>query len=138
MVHSNMLTPKEINTILRTVTTDKFEYRTFSVLLYDVRFELAKSRLMDTNIDKLQEHLIFMFGQKDQWNTGKISIIDIQQCLLISKKVNLTPFQIQMLIGLSQPDKDGLVDYKDFASKCKDYINELFSIKALSEKATLI
>jgi hypothetical protein len=53
MTQSNLLTPKEINIIMRSVKSDKFEYRTFSTLLYDIRFELAKSRLMDTNIDKL-------------------------------------------------------------------------------------
>jgi hypothetical protein len=53
MSQSNLLTPKEINNILRSIKDERFEYRTFSSLLYDVRFELARSRLMDTNIDKL-------------------------------------------------------------------------------------
>ena len=65
MAHSNLLTPKEINIILRSIKGEHFEYRTFSTLLYDIRFELAKSRLMDTNIDKLQEHLIEIFSQHD-------------------------------------------------------------------------
>lgn len=92
MANSNLLTPKEINVILRSVKGDQFEYRTFSTLLYDIRFELAKSRLMDTNIDKLQEHLIEIFSHKDHKQTGKITILDIQKVLLESKKVNLTPF----------------------------------------------
>jgi hypothetical protein len=53
MNQTNLLTPKEINNILRTVRDPTFEYSTFSSILYDVRFDLAKSRLMDTNIDKL-------------------------------------------------------------------------------------
>lgn len=89
-----MLTPKEINTILREVEGEFFEYRTFNVILFDIRFELAKSRLMDTNIDKLSEHLIEQFSKYDIDETGKISIIDIQSVLLKSKKINLTPFQI--------------------------------------------
>jgi hypothetical protein len=43
-----------------------------------------------------------------------------------------------MIIGMSKPDENGLVDYKDFSFKCKDYINELFSMKSLAEKAGLI
>jgi hypothetical protein len=31
-----------------------------------------------------------------------------------------------------------MVNYKDFSFKCRDYINELFSMKSLSEKANLI
>ena len=30
-----------------------YEYKDFDSLLFDVRFELAKSRIMDTNIDRL-------------------------------------------------------------------------------------
>jgi predicted metal-dependent hydrolase len=50
-----MLTPKEINVILRSFkqTETTFEYKEFPNLLFDVRFELAKSRLMDTGLDKL-------------------------------------------------------------------------------------
>jgi hypothetical protein len=68
MSQSNLLTPKEINNIIRSVKLEHFEYRTFPTLLYDVRFELARSRLMDTNIDKLQEHLILEFVKFDPEN----------------------------------------------------------------------
>jgi hypothetical protein len=36
---------------------------------------------------------------------------------------------------MSFPNEKGLVDYKDFSYKCKDYISELFSMKSLQEKA---
>jgi hypothetical protein len=49
----NLLTPKEINIIMRNLKEEIFEYKNFDKVLYDVRFELAKSRVMDTNIDKL-------------------------------------------------------------------------------------
>ena len=138
MVQSNQLTPKEINVLLRNIKEDAFEYGKFDVMLYDVRFELAKSRVMDTNIDKLQEHLVEMFQIVDVEHSGKITIQQAQEVLLISKKVNLTPFQIQILIGLSAPDEKGRIRYKEFSHKCKDMIEELFSMKSMSEKATLI
>ena len=53
IILSNLLTPKETNVLLRNIKDDQFEYSKFDILLYDVRFELAKSRVMDTNIDKL-------------------------------------------------------------------------------------
>ena len=31
-----------------------------------------------------------------------------------------------------------MVKYKEFAVKCKDMINELFTVKSLSDKATLM
>jgi len=57
---------------------------------------------------------------------------------LKSKKTSLTPFQIHSLMGISQPDKDGLILYKEFAVRARDMINELFTVKTLSEKATLM
>ena len=50
----------------------------------------------------------------------------------------LTPIQVHILIGLSNPDERGMVNYKEFSFKCKDMIDELFSMKSLSEKASLI
>lgn len=48
--------------IVRNCKSDTFEYKTFETMLYDIRFELARSRLLDTNIDQLSEHLIFAFS----------------------------------------------------------------------------
>jgi Ca2+-binding EF-hand superfamily protein len=50
----NMITPKEFNMIIRSIKTDLFEYKTFQDILYDVRYELTKSRIMDTNIGAIQ------------------------------------------------------------------------------------
>lgn len=47
--------------ILRNFKADVFEYNTFETLLFDVRFELTKNRLMDTNYDKMVDHLMEIF-----------------------------------------------------------------------------
>ena len=39
---------------MRNLKQDNFEYKTFDKVLFEVRYELAKSRVMDTNIEKLQ------------------------------------------------------------------------------------
>lgn len=78
--------------ILRNMKSDTFEYKTFDTLLYDVRFELARSRLMDTNIEALCPHLISLFAENDYENTGLITINDARYVLLNSKKTILTPF----------------------------------------------
>jgi hypothetical protein len=41
-------------------------------------------------------------------------------------------------MGLSNPNEKGMVNYKEFSFKCKDMIKELFSVKILADKATLI
>jgi Ca2+-binding EF-hand superfamily protein len=71
-----LLTPKEINVIIRSFKTGEtqFEYKHFNDLLFDVRFELARSRLMDTGLDKLSEHLIAEFSKYDTEKKGTISV----------------------------------------------------------------
>lgn len=39
---------------------------------------------------------------------------------------------------MSNPDEKGHVNYVEFAKKCKEMIDELFSMKSLTEKAALI
>ena len=63
MTQTNLITPKEINKMMMefqsqqlkfiSLKEDMYEYKDFDSLLFDVRFELAKSRIMDTNIDRL-------------------------------------------------------------------------------------
>ena len=72
----NMLTFKEIIVIIRNIKQgEEFEYAKFAETLYDVRFELAKSKLMDTNLTKMQEHLISLFEEYDKDKTGKIHLL---------------------------------------------------------------
>ena len=67
MAHCALLTPKEINLIMRSFKADQttFEYKEFGHILFEVRYELAKSRLMDTALDKLTENLIHEFAFYD-------------------------------------------------------------------------
>jgi hypothetical protein len=41
-------------------------------------------------------------------------------------------------MGLSNPNEKGMINYKVFSFKCRDMIKELFSVKILADKATLI
>jgi len=59
---TNWLTPKEINLLLREYSMkqgkETIKYENFAEELYEVRFELARSRIMDTNIDNVPEHFL--------------------------------------------------------------------------------
>ena len=57
ITHTNQFNPKELNILLRHLDGDLFEYKTFGQQLFDIRFELLKSRINDTNIEKIEEHL---------------------------------------------------------------------------------
>jgi Ca2+-binding EF-hand superfamily protein len=89
-----LLTPKEVNVIIRDIKPEQthFEYKNFEIILFDVRFELARSRLMDTGIDKLTAHLVEEFTKLDTKKSGLITITQIKHVLFSSKYTNLTPF----------------------------------------------
>lgn len=58
-----LLTPKEVNVIIRGTKPHQteFEYKHFETIIFEVRYELAKSRLMDTGMEKFTAHLIEEF-----------------------------------------------------------------------------
>lgn len=51
--HSNLLTPKELNGVVRSVVDDQFKPEDFKESLMSVRYELAKSRILETNLDSV-------------------------------------------------------------------------------------
>lgn len=60
--------------------------------MFDVRYELARSRLMDTSLDKLAENLVHEFAAFDKEKKGTITITQAKKALFCSKYTSLTPF----------------------------------------------
>ena len=92
---------------------DNIKYVSFADDLYDVRFELAKSRLMDINIKKLPNDYFLKSG-KPVDEDGKMSMADIKQILVDSKLLILTPGQINILLGHANVCHDGTIDALQF------------------------
>jgi Ca2+-binding EF-hand superfamily protein len=87
-----LLTPKEINLFIRNLHEENFKYDEFKARLFDVRFEIAKSRILETNIDSFQEKIIEECKAYDESGNGKIDLRDLRTVLFKSKHVNLSPF----------------------------------------------
>tara|TARA_B110000305_G_C19410958_1_gene625409 strand:+ start:1248 stop:1583 length:336 start_codon:yes stop_codon:yes gene_type:complete len=51
--------------------------------------------------------------------------------------VNLTPFQIHLLLGLSDCNGDGMIYYQEFARTCKSYIESTFKLEDLVYKSKI-
>jgi len=96
--NSSWLTPKEINILLRDACikfgTEKIDYKTFAEELYDCRFELARSRIMDINLTTIAEDILDVCKEKgfDPQGTGFVRIQNLQHVLMQNKKLVLTPF----------------------------------------------
>lgn len=68
------LTPKEKNLLIRLQKAEKIKYAEFPQMLYNVRYEIASSEMMEQNMSQL-EHLIRKeFAKEDKNDTGEISI----------------------------------------------------------------
>ncbi len=138
---TSWLTPKEINFLLRDYAMkqgyEQINYTNFAADLYLTRFELADSRIMDTNLDIIDKVITDGCGIRSA--DGKhISLSNLRQILRESKQLVLTPFQIALLMGHSKPDRDANVDFQAFAKVCKSLIQSMFKIEALRRKAQLI
>ena len=106
-------------------------------MLYSVRYEIAVSEMMDFNMDKLEEYVVAEMMKEDPGFTGQINVQDANVALKRCKWLNVTPFQIHVLLGLSECDFEGYFNYRDFAPICKNFIDEGFKYDQALKKQEL-
>lgn len=135
------LATKEINLLLRDYVMkygyDSIKYVSFADDLYDVRFELAKSRLMDINIKKLPNDYFLKSGYPVD-EEGKMQMNDIKKVLMDSKELILTPGQIFILLGNANVYHDGTIDAMQFGKQLKPLVERMFSTEAIRRKSQLV
>ncbi len=61
--------------------------------------------------------------------TNEISIKDAEKALSELKQLNLSIFQIHMILGLSECEGDGIIKYRPFSKVCADYIRQSYSFE---------
>jgi len=86
------MTPKEINGLIWEIKDEMFNYSEFKERVFNVRLDLALSRILETNIDKIPQYIISECLKIDEWKEGKISLLHLREVLFKSKMVTLTPF----------------------------------------------
>ena len=90
---TRFLTPKEKNLLIRLQTEDTIVYSQFPEMIYQVRFDIAMSELMETEISELEKELVHVFRQREHADSpGQISISQTEDALRNCKLLNLTPF----------------------------------------------
>jgi len=89
---TKFLTPKEKNLLIRLQKNDMIKYSEFPDMLYNVRYEIAMSEMMEANIDYMHYNVRKEFAMEDKDDTGVISVHRCQEALQRCKKLNLTPF----------------------------------------------
>ena len=89
---TKQLTPKEQNLLIRLLKSDTVKYAEFPEMLYNVRYEIAVSEMMESNMSDLEMYINQEMAMEDKDDTGVISIQQCGEALRRCKKLNLTPF----------------------------------------------
>lgn len=61
-------------------------------MLFNVRYEIAMSEMMESNMDDLEHYIRMEFAKEDKDDTKTISVQAAGDALKRCKKLNLTPF----------------------------------------------
>lgn len=116
---------------------DQINYTNFENDLYDARFELAASRIMDTDLETIEESVVAECDKVAA--NGKCHLSQLRRILTNHKSLCLTPFQLALLCGFADTDvATGMLDYQKFAAHLSGWITEIFSVDALRRKAQLV
>jgi hypothetical protein len=68
------LTPKEQNLLIRLQKSDTIKFSEFPDMLFNVRYEIAVSEMMENNMDTIVLNIRKEFAKYDLNDTGIISI----------------------------------------------------------------
>ncbi len=69
------MTPKEINGLIWEIKDDLFNYSEFKERVFNVWLDLALSRILETNIDKIPQYIISECLKIDERKEGKVSLL---------------------------------------------------------------
>ena len=126
---------KEINLLLRDYVMkfgyDEIEYGNFANDLYEVRYDLARSRIMDINIKKIGED--FFSGSEVDEN-GWMPVEAVRKIISDSKQLTLTPCEINLILGHANHN-EGKIEIAHFQRLFAKVVTNMFSITARVRKA---
>lgn len=89
---TKFLTPKEKNLLIRLQKNETIKYSEFPDMLYNVRYEIAMSEMMESNMSNLEASIVKEFAHEDTDDTGEISVLQAEVAMKRCKALNLTPF----------------------------------------------
>jgi hypothetical protein len=72
---TKFLTPKEKNLLIRLQKNDRIKYSEFPDMLYNVRYEIAVSEMMESNMSEMEAHIVKEFLHEDTDDSGEITIL---------------------------------------------------------------
>ena len=71
---TKFLTPKEQNLLIRLQKNEMIKYSEFPDMLYNVRYEIAVSEMMENNMDEMETFIMGELAEEDKDDNGTITI----------------------------------------------------------------
>ena len=124
--------------MIRYIKTKTVCYRNLKEMIHEVRFQIANSKIMDFSKDILEAKIMEMFLKYDDNNDDLILIGTASDCLRECKYLSLTLFQINILLGLTDPNMQGILPFKKFVPLCVDHIQSMFFYKPIFQKSMIL
>ena len=72
---TKFLTPKEKNLLIRLQKNDRIKYSEFPDMLYNVRYEIGVSEMMESNMSTIESSIVKEFFHEDTDDSGEITIL---------------------------------------------------------------
>ena len=130
-----MVSIKERNLLLNNFSPKgQYEYKNFAADILEIRYQIIVMGLMESHTAKIEEEMMELFKKRDVKNTGFLTPQQIKEALLESNFTNLTLLQIYSLIGMSNPQGESKMNYKEFTTNSKLSILTFYSMDAIRVK----
>ena len=137
--NTSYLSIKEVNLLLRDYVMkfgyDEIEYGNFANDLYEVRYDLARSRIMDINIKNIGADF---FSGSEVDEHGWMPVAAVRKIISDSKQLTLTPCEINLILGFANHNEDGKIEIAHFQRIFAKIVTNMFSIDARRRKAQLV
>ena len=89
---TKFITPKEQNLLIRLQRQDMIKYSEFPHMLYNVRYEIAVSEMMESRMSGLESQIRMELAREDTHDVGEITVKQCEMALQRCKFLNITPF----------------------------------------------
>lgn len=92
------------------------------------------SRIMEMNLTIIDK-IVYDACAALSTDGKHVTLPQLRHALQSCKQLTLTPFQIALLMGFSNPDKEAKCNFAAFSKVCADKIQSMFKVEAVRRKA---
>merc|ERR1719160_1010600 len=132
------VSPQELQRLMQMMPEDEsgcVQYVELQANLEILRAEAIHNALVETDIASLRKHLILLLRRHGLTSDATMPIWNLKKVLLQADQLCLTRLQIHVLLCMSIPNMNGMVDINDFLKVTCSVIPQMFDSEHFSNFA---